>query len=576
MSATRDPDRLHPAELAAATLLALLGLVCLLLWLAGGFAGILASGQWPDVDPGQLPQVGVGLHEHLADPREAWPAEMRATLPGPIGMYAGLLVAGVLLAGATAAALLLWQRAKRGRRWPAPDTASWARSRELAALRVPRTTPGRLTLGRHSRGLIAAEAGQSALVIAPTQTGKTTGLAVPAILEWPGPVVAASVKNDLLRDTWRCRERLGDVHLFDPASSTGRPSQSWTPLAGCFTWDGARRTAHWLTDGASSSKKGLSDADFWYSAAAKLLAPVLFAAAVSGHTMADVVTWIDTQNDGAVLDILNMPNRRRTAQGLPAMPNPPADAFQATMTRDERQRSSVYTTAETVLEAYADPGVLAHSETCDISPADLLDGCGTLYLSATVREQRRLRPVFVALLEAIIEEAYNRAARQGSAIDPPLLVVLDEAANIAPLPDLDVIAATGAGHGVQLVTVLQDLAQAHDRWGRERAETIINNHRAKLIGAGTADSRTLDYAARLLGDARYSQESSSVTSGRRTETEGSVYRMLAPPNTIRQGRTRSALLIYGHLPPAWIALRPWFGDRELSALARGEASSGRG
>jgi hypothetical protein len=57
------------------------------------------------------------------------------------------------------------------------------------------------------------------------------------------------------------------------------------------------------------------------------------------------------------------------------------------------------------------------------------------YRSATVREQRRLRPVFVALLESVIEAVYAQST------------------------------ATGAGHGVQLVTVRQDLAQAHDRWG---------------------------------------------------------------------------------------------------------------
>jgi hypothetical protein len=84
------------------------------------------------------------------------------------------------------------------------------------------------------------------------------------------------------------------------------------------------------------------------------------------------------------------------------------------------------------------------------------------------------------------------------------------------------------------------------------------------------------YAARLLGDADYRQRSSSVSSGSRTETEGSVYRMLAPPHAIRQGRAHSALLIYGNLPPAWIGLRPWFAERELSALARGESATGRG
>jgi type IV secretory pathway TraG/TraD family ATPase VirD4 len=39
-----------------------------------------------------------------------------------------------------------------------------------------------------------------------------------------------------------------------------------------------------------------------------------------------------------------------------------------------------------------------------------------------------------------------------------LLVVLDEAAHIAPLPELDGLAATCASHGIQLVTVWQDLA----------------------------------------------------------------------------------------------------------------------
>jgi type IV secretion system protein VirD4 len=36
------------------------------------------------------------------------------------------------------------------------------------------------------------------IVIAPTQSHKTTGLAIPALLEWEGPVLATSVKTDLV------------------------------------------------------------------------------------------------------------------------------------------------------------------------------------------------------------------------------------------------------------------------------------------------------------------------------------------------------------------------------------------
>ena len=72
----------------------------------------------------------------------------------------------------------------------------------------PRATggpgPGPATAGSpgarvaSGRRLVAAERAQSVLVFGPTQSQKTTGFAVPAILGWAGPVVAASVKTDLL------------------------------------------------------------------------------------------------------------------------------------------------------------------------------------------------------------------------------------------------------------------------------------------------------------------------------------------------------------------------------------------
>ena len=113
----------------------------------------------------------------------------------------------------------------------------------------------------------------------------------------------------------------------------------------------------------------------------------------------------------------------------------------------------------------------------------------------------------------MVEAAYTRASLTRKPLNPGLLLILDEAANIAPLPDLDVIAATGAGQGVQLLTILQDLAQAQDRWGRERADTIVNNHRAKIIGAGVSDTRTLEAVNRLLGDQQVSQQSSTEGDG---------------------------------------------------------------
>ncbi len=91
----------------------------------------------------------------------------------------------------------LGSRSLRTSRADAVAPARWAVKRDLSSLVVAGPVTGRVVIGHCGRKLIAAESGHSLLVVGPTQSGKTTGLAVPIIREWKGPVVAASVKGDL-------------------------------------------------------------------------------------------------------------------------------------------------------------------------------------------------------------------------------------------------------------------------------------------------------------------------------------------------------------------------------------------
>lgn len=527
-----------------------------LLWATGEVAGRIFGDHWPTVRASEMGAVLARLPSHPHDPAAAWPLVERSTLPGAAAFYSTLAVLLVPLL-----ALAIYLERRRGLRAHATVTR-WARRRDLRSLRIRGAVAGRLTLGTVDGRLVAAEPRQSVIVVGPVQTGKTSGFAVPAILEWKGPVVATSVKSDLMRETLVAREAVegGRVWIYDPTGSTGMPGCGWTPLSSCMSWTGAQRLASWLVAAAHRGSAGVENAEFWYAAATKLLAPVLFAAATSDATMADVVRWIDVQEQEEVFAALDQTGEEAAIT-----------AFQASSQRDERTRSGVYTTAETVLAAYADPGVLASALTSELRAERLLDGGShTAYLCAPAHEQRRLQPLFATLVQEIVAGAYERSAETGKPLDPPLLVVLDECANIAPLRELATLASTGAGQGIQLVSVFQDMAQINAVYGRDRAPTIVSNHRAKVILSGIADAQTLDYVGRLLGDEEIRQTSSTTgAEGRRSTTHSVAYRNIAPANVLREMQPGRGLLVYGHLAPARISLRPWFEDRRLRKLAAG-------
>ncbi|MBV8430494.1 MAG: TraM recognition domain-containing protein, partial [Solirubrobacterales bacterium] len=196
----------------------------------------------------------------------------------------------------------------------------------------------------------------------------------------------------------------------------------------------------------------------------------------------------------------------------------------------------------------------------------LLDQPGTLYLIGDAKTSKLLRPIFLALLGEIIDRAYERAAREGGGLALPLLLCLDEAGNVAPLPNLAEIASTAPSHNIQLVSIFHDLAQARSRYGRQ-AETVINSHRARMLLPGVADLDTLRYFAGLVGEEEIRETTRTSGAGGTSRSIGPRRRPLVAAEALRQLPDRHALLIYGRIAPVKVRLRMWFEDRALRRLA---------
>jgi type IV secretion system protein VirD4 len=526
-----------------------------MLWLWGGIAGAVFGSGWPSVGAGQLLAVLIRLPSRLSDPAGAWPPAVRPDLPGAGGFYAAL----AMVAGAGGGIALLGGRAAGGLAGGAG--ARWARTPELRPLRGftrPRR-PGRLVLGRHGGRLLYAEHRHALVAFGPPQSGKSAGIAIPALLDWGGPAVASSIKTDLLGATIARRRALGDVFVFDPCGLSGTRSHTWSPLRGASTWDGALEVAWRLASAGELDRRSVEGGDFWAVAAEQRLAPLLYAAAVSGAGMDSVVRWIHGQG----LRELDQALWTAGEDGHAAY-----DAVRAFETQADRTRTSIEATAQTLLRAYRFGRVVRSAASCEITPDRLLDGPATLYLIGDAKACKLLRPIFLALLGEVVDRAYERATLAGGRLDKPLLLCLDEAGNVAPLPNLAEIASTAPSHNIQLVTIFHDLAQARSRYGQQ-AETLVNSHRARMLLPGVADLETLRYFAGLTGEEEARDRTHTTGAGGTTRSTARRRRPLIAPEALRQLPDRHALLLYGRIPPAQLHLRLWFEDRRLRSLAGG-------
>ncbi len=550
----------------AAVLLVIAGILAAgaFLWVWGGIAGAAFGGGWPRVGADQLLGVAGRLPARIADPAGAWPASVRRDLPGAVGFYAAL---ALLLGTVLTLALVTVRSGVVQALGSRAGGASWATGVDLRMLRTRpgSSSSGRLVLGRHQGRLLHAEHRHALVAFGPPQSGKSAGLAVPALLEWDGPAVASSIKTDLLGATLRHRRELGPAWVFDPFGLGGGPSHTWSPLRGASTWDGALEVAWRMAAAGELDQRSVEGGDFWAIAAEQRLAPLLYTAAATGERIDSVVRWAYGQGGRDLHDALRRLTEGARDEAALAGAHAAYDAVRAFETQADRTRSSIEATAQALLRAYRFTRVARSARSCEITPDQLLDQAATLYLIGDAKASKLLRPIFLALLSEIVDRAYERATLAGGRLELPLLLCLDEAGNVAPLPNLAEIASTAPSHNIQLVSIFHDLAQARSRY-KQQAETVVNSHRARMLLPGVADLETLRYFAGLAGEEEARDFTRTTGAGGTSRSIARRRRPLVAPEALRQLPEGHALLLYGRIPPTKLRLRMWFQDRRLRRL----------
>lgn len=389
-----------------------------------------------------------------------------------------------------------------------------------------------------------AESGPMVLVSAPTGTGKTRSVLAPAAVLWGGPAVVVSSKDDLFQLV--AQRRYGPSALIDlrpdyDATYPGVTSMSFDPTKMITTPDQAVTAANTMMQmsavGMGSGADSVSDAGIWESNTEGPLAAMLFAASLNGEGM----DWVLLAVDNMEWEDEKLPVEPGWQMAAVAVQEFPLlyNGLRRTLNMDPKQRDSIALTMRKAVMPWMRLSLRGNQP--DAFSADFLDDPdATLYVLSS--PEGAIAGAAVTLLENLVKLWRAKTARRE--MMHRLLIVIDEAANVAPMPALRRHVGEGRGLGVNLLLAVQASSQFDTVYGSAYANELRDIFPAALILFGAPEMEMLRRAEEWSLQTTRRTESFDQATGSKTlssHTDSTLdYRRLLPAN-----RDKGRLLVRG-------------------------------
>ncbi|MFG2570848.1 type VI secretion protein [Streptomyces sp. NPDC048567] len=296
----------------------------------------------------------------------------------------------------------------------------------------------------------------------PAATRRAT--AVQAIREADGPVLVVTSDPTLWAETKDARAKLGPVLVYDPGHLCDTPARlHWAPTTGCEQADrAAARAGALLAPVRPQARVDSATADI----AETLLRCWLHAAAIDGRPFRQVHRWAIGGNAHEPVRLLR--THPKAAPGL-------AGLLESALTGHPERREMAQ---ELTVRAFGALSSVHVRDACTPNRADALaldsfaDEGGSIYVVGEAIETPRSGPGTMPLLTAfaadVVEHGRRMAARSSDGrLDPPMTLVLDDIAAVAPLPRLPELLRSGQTQGLSTIALLRSPEQARSHWTQQ-------------------------------------------------------------------------------------------------------------
>lgn len=325
----------------------------------------------------------------------------------------------------------------------------------------------------------------SLLLYGPPRSGKGFFLVINAILDAPGAVITTSTRGDNVSATLGLRQKIGPCMTFDPQGlAGGKSALKWSPFQGCEDEEKASIRAQALMAATGLGKS--SSNQEWAQQARIILQYLLHAAALGKVSIRDFARWgAAPELCGKAVEIL-----QRHPDAAPGW----GANLKAEVNSDPKTRQSKWLGVTGATEALSvgrvaeslDPGPGEKM----LDPEEFIRNKGTLYLLGSKADGSAVAPFLIALMDEIVNTGKRMARLQpGNRLEPPMMVILDEIANLAPWEALAQVMADGGGSGISTMAIFQNAAQVRSQWGTDAAQALIDAAivKVQLGGADNAE-----------------------------------------------------------------------------------------
>ena len=337
-----------------------------------------------------------------------------------------------------------------------------------------------LVMEEHSEGHIMVVGGQG--------SGKSTSVAIPTLLNYNSSIFAIDIKGELSET---CKNYRTKRKVFNPLNENSPHYNPYSVLNEGNRVQGAREIAHSIIPIGENEKD-----PYWKQSAQNLLTACILHYESGGKDFPTTCKEIMQTPVNELIEILS---------------NSPVNEVKLFINSfvgaDTKLLASIYSTLsnEIILFATDEDIMRALSKNNDCISINDLENYTDVFIQ--IREDKLEQ--WKSLLNLIVSQFLKNFEKREDKADKKILFMIDEFARLGKIENITNGLATLRSKGIQIMLILQSLAQLDMIYGKDTRKVITDNCNYKIV-LNASDVDTQEYFSKLVGTVEKVKKSSSV------------------------------------------------------------------